>query len=1234
MNRTLGTVGARSTRQRGSALIIALVMITVVGLIVAAALEFAGVGLRASNQAIRPDREKLLAADAALDAAIQKLRQDPSLGQEGNEDCDALLPAELTAKFDVTIECTANAGSWELTTAAPNEAEFPTESILTLGRRAPAVGNDDSAWAWSGCYFNWNVTFWFGCPGSFSGGPEPGVLFQPSAIAMTDPLVFAGDVFSNSTIMLNGWASVNNKGGDFVARGSCSGGLNVSDGGVLECNIGYGADGRGADPRYPHRGQTAAFPTLRAVPATCDAKTYQVFEPGFYNDAVALNALFRHASCVDKDFWFKPGLYYFDFRNAGASPDCPVDGDNSGQRHQWCIYGNGLASQRQRIMGGTPKNWSPDGTPTATELTNPPNAGVAGSPAAEWVGLPANAKTIDGITATTAWAPVSRNPSGASGSPSTAWAGLPGNATSIDGSSATTSWEGSGRSDTRTPSAVSGDFGGDAATYAIGGGVGSKAMAWWLQEGEQRMNGFSGASVPAHATIDSVTIRVRHGLSDTARFNNPELWVWDGTSRDWLNNPVPCGGFNWRQISKYGSSLGTDSYDLTGCLNTAAKIQAAQARFWVMHNCSFCGTHTAYLDGIEIDVTYTDTTTRTVTLSGFSGGTLPSDIATVNSATATVVSSASAGTRQLTVTPGGGGSCGPYNVTTGSQVIDLAGCLNTKAKIDGASMSFAAAPSNSAGSATLDGVRLDVAYTPGDRSVIVSQFTGSPSTVPADAVTINSVDLDGVVTANGSTGTVTLYPGGGGAACGTWTLPFGTAGDLAGCLNTPTKVNSAYLVFGVSPTSTTGNAALDGFRLRVDYQAAPGRFSFPGMCDNDEPGVQFVFGGDSHLYVPNGSFELCAGPAPRGSGTRQQIAVYGIPPISPVVPSAHADPADQWSNEARAYAVAESPTPLNATTTFPALPAKVWWEFVPHEPRSLVLSGFGADVDIPAGAKVKKVTARVSHLDSGGIPLLPPFDHPMLKVWNGEGTQCAETAGDGRVLDTHSGGGGADPRYETVDLTNCFADADRNIAMNRLNGNQLTVEYVARPNYGCLLGICWLDEQTNRLDGVELIVELESENATSQVYIPQNGCVAGIDSLPNYYDGYADPDCAFMKWDGIGLFNHPTGAVSIQGTVYAPGGAIDVDDEGYGEAGVDYLIFGRGVIARHVRFKAFKLKAGYTDPVVGCGACGGTINQPADVTLTATIDGLTVIRANVVVYNPLLTDNPPDVVSWEVYPQS
>jgi hypothetical protein len=164
---------------------------------------------------------------------------------------------------------------------------------------------------------------------------------------------------------------------------------------------------------------------------------------------------------------------------------------------------------------------------------------------------------------------------------------------------------------------------------------------------------------------------------------------------------------------------------------------------------------------------------------------------------------------------------------------------------------------------------------------------------------------------------------------------------------------------------------------------------------------------------------------------------------------------------------------------------------------------------------------------------------------------------------------------EQYDVTACLN------SVSRLNN--FTVQYRARSSNGGLGG-----GFTSELDGVEVVVTpkaantaaSQQSNAGQRVLNPLSGCNT---ALPNYWDGYNyggsellegdrnnTGDCALIKVDSVEALR---GRVSIKGTVYAPSAAFDIDD-----SDVLYPFFGRGLVARHLRLKAFKYR-GTTVPV-------------------------------------------------------
>ena len=206
---------------------------------------------------------------------------------------------------------------------------------------------------------------------------------------------------------------------------------------------------------------------------------------------------------------------------------------------------------------------------------------------------------------------------------------------------------------------------------------------------------------------------------------------------------------------------------------------------------------------------------------------------------------------------------------------------------------------------------------------------------------------------------------------------------------------------------------------------------------------------------------------------------------------------------------------------------------------------------------------------------------------------------------------------EEIDLTSCFNNATT--SAQQLSGASATFSGLAKPT------------QQESLDGIELVVTLQPATASTKVLMPQSGCVT---IQPKYDNGYGSVshigldtragDCAVWKWDSAeyrrtffgfttgNVSGSPNGQTSIHGTVYTPGAAVDVDDQGArtttnqtsGQScssssgttvgsgcytGVNYPLFGRGIISRHLRFKGFKLAPNYTQSTILCegAACNG-----------------------------------------------
>jgi hypothetical protein len=320
----------------------------------------------------------------------------------------------------------------------------------------------------------------------------------------------------------------------------------------------------------------------------------------------------------------------------------------------------------------------------------------------------------------------------------------------------------------------------------------------------------------------------------------------------------------------------------------------------------------------------------------------------------------------LVITPGGGGSpCTfplPTQATLTTDTIDVTSCLNTTAKLNGAQIQYQVhlTGNGSTQSATASADGLQIAATATDTAARSITLTGFATSLGANA-TLASVTLD--VAHGESAGTnpaVVVTRGGGGGTCPAIALPqhdvlaTDTITVPASCLATGAQLNNATVAFQVNvaggPVSAT--ATFDGAALNTTYYERP---SFPNACDPDQPGVQFIFGGDSHVYMPDGTAELCAGPSPGNPGqpgyTAQQIALYGIPPTPDMVPTQVISNPGGFSpaNDGLANGdyLSDGRVRTANTTLF-------------FQTKSITVGGFNPTV-IPPGMAVDSVVARVSH---------------------------------------------------------------------------------------------------------------------------------------------------------------------------------------------------------------------------------------------------------------------------------
>ncbi|MGQ0679349.1 MAG: DUF11 domain-containing protein [Actinomycetota bacterium] len=116
-------LASKLRRDQGSALVIALIMITTVGLTVASLISFSGATFKTAEAVGRPNRDRY-SGDAAVEASIERLRVDPNIGSNTVQACADLptTPPKAAGEFlngtQIVIECTAQANPGEVILAS------------------------------------------------------------------------------------------------------------------------------------------------------------------------------------------------------------------------------------------------------------------------------------------------------------------------------------------------------------------------------------------------------------------------------------------------------------------------------------------------------------------------------------------------------------------------------------------------------------------------------------------------------------------------------------------------------------------------------------------------------------------------------------------------------------------------------------------------------------------------------------------------------------------------------------------------------------------------------------------------------------------------------------------------------------------------------------------------------------------------------------------------------------
>jgi hypothetical protein len=246
-----------TANDHGSALVMAIIFVTVVGLAVTMGLGYSAVSLRASTRHYEPARDRLYAADAAMKAAVQSVIANPVNGR---------------SNADGSCEPTASFGSVD--------GEPVTVVVCPQGATSLTPKGGASAWGLL----------------AMATGNEDGLV-----VSGKGGLQIFGNVAANSAIDVSNESKLAVDGGTVKALGGCTGSITADGVAVSDCTV---ASAPAVDPGY--------LPGVTERPAvgsgSCDSTTkVATLSAGTWTQST-FDAAIGKCDVV----WLQPGIHYLE----------------------------------------------------------------------------------------------------------------------------------------------------------------------------------------------------------------------------------------------------------------------------------------------------------------------------------------------------------------------------------------------------------------------------------------------------------------------------------------------------------------------------------------------------------------------------------------------------------------------------------------------------------------------------------------------------------------------------------------------------------------------------------------------------------------------------------------------------------------------------------------------------------------------------------------------------------